>query len=179
MASRYGSQALGLVTTAESVITSFSLAGFEVGFDLPLGRFCRAKVGDHFVGRFWFAPPPTTGRTHCNPGRFQTCAGGFATDSGRLLDAPQRPAQPSRAKTCCFFSFQDIGHAHGAYKSPRESMSRTLLSLAGFQVIISGRFWVIAEVSTLFSTTEMASGSSTQKVGLPTLTNAWPTRSPG
>jgi hypothetical protein len=27
----------------------------------------------------------------------------------------------------------------------RESMSRTLLSLAGFQVILSGRFWVIAE----------------------------------
>ena len=27
-------------------------------------------------------------------------------------------------------------------------MSRTLLSLAGFQVIISGRFWVIAEVFT-------------------------------
>jgi hypothetical protein len=40
---------------------------------------------------------------------------------------------------------QDIGHAHGAYKPPRESMSRTLLSLAGFQVIISGRFCVIAE----------------------------------
>jgi hypothetical protein len=29
-----------------------------------------------------------------------------------------------------------------------ESMSRTLLSLAGFQVILSGRFWVIAEGST-------------------------------
>ncbi len=28
-------------------------------------------------------------------------------------------------------------------------MSRTLLSLAGFQVIISGRFWVIAEVSSM------------------------------
>jgi hypothetical protein len=27
-------------------------------------------------------------------------------------------------------------------------MSRTLFSLAGFQVIISGRFWVIAEGST-------------------------------
>jgi len=26
-------------------------------------------------------------------------------------------------------------------------MSRTLLSLAGFQVIITGRFWVIAEVN--------------------------------
>src|SRR5450755_1646345 len=35
MASRYGSQALGLGTTAESVITSFSLAGFEVGFAFP------------------------------------------------------------------------------------------------------------------------------------------------
>src|SRR5260370_25921632 len=36
MASRYGSQALGLVTTAESVITSFSLAGFEVAVAFPL-----------------------------------------------------------------------------------------------------------------------------------------------
>jgi len=45
-----------------------------------------------------------------------------------------------------FFIFvQDIGHAHGAYKPPPASMSQTLLSLAGFQVIISGRFWVIAE----------------------------------
>src|SRR5216684_2581244 len=34
MASRYGSQAL--MTTAESVITSFSLAGFEVAFAFPL-----------------------------------------------------------------------------------------------------------------------------------------------
>ena len=39
----------------------------------------------------------------------------------------------------------DIGHAHGAYKPPPDSMSRTLLSLAGFQVITVGRFWVIAE----------------------------------
>jgi hypothetical protein len=40
---------------------------------------------------------------------------------------------------------QDIGHAHGGYKPPRVSMSRTPLSLAGFQVILIGRFWVIAE----------------------------------
>src|SRR5208337_1794088 len=26
------------------------------------GWFCRARVGDHFVGRFWRSPPPTTGR---------------------------------------------------------------------------------------------------------------------
>jgi hypothetical protein len=31
-------------------------------------------------------------------------------------------------------------------------MSRTLFSLAGFQVIISGRFWVIAEATGLFPT---------------------------
>lgn len=36
MASRYGSQALEPEITAESVITWFSLAGFEVVFDLPL-----------------------------------------------------------------------------------------------------------------------------------------------
>src|SRR5437870_2272596 len=35
MASRYGSQALGPGTMAESVITSFPLAGFEVGFAFP------------------------------------------------------------------------------------------------------------------------------------------------
>src|SRR5208337_3310381 len=110
------------------------------------GRFCRPGVGDHFVGRFWFAPPPATGRTHRNPRRFQVRACGFPTDSGRLLDAPQRPAQPSQSYDLLFLLFvQDIGHAHGAYKPPRESMSRTLLSLAGFQVIITGRFWVIAE----------------------------------
>jgi hypothetical protein len=40
---------------------------------------------------------------------------------------------------------QDIGHAHGAYKPPLASMSQTLLSSAGFQVILIGRFWVITE----------------------------------
>jgi len=55
----------------------------------------------------------------------------------RRSDQPSRP----RAKTVVLLFVQDIGHAHGAYKPPRESMSRTLLSLAGFQVILSGRFW--------------------------------------
>jgi hypothetical protein len=36
-------------------------------------------------------------------------------------------------------------------------MSQTLLSLAGFQVIISGRFWVIAEASRTASTPSEAS----------------------
>src|ERR1019366_359831 len=60
----------------------------------------------------------------------------------------QHPPQPPQSEDLLFLlSVQDIGHAHGAYKPPRESMSRTPLSLAGFQVILIGRFWVIAEVS--------------------------------
>src|ERR1035438_9172147 len=44
MASRYGSQALGLVTSSESVITS--LAGFEVAFAFPLvERFSGLGLG--------------------------------------------------------------------------------------------------------------------------------------
>src|ERR1019366_960058 len=58
----------------------------------------------------------------------------------------QHPPQPPQSEDLLFLLFvQDIGHAHGAYKPPRESMSRTPLSLAGFQVILIGRFWVIAE----------------------------------
>ena len=40
---------------------------------------------------------------------------------------------------------QDIGHAHGGYKPPRVSISDTPPSLGGFQVILSGQFWVIAQ----------------------------------
>src|ERR1035437_10854028 len=46
MASRYGSQALEPGTTAESVITSFSLAGFEVALAVPLlERFSGLGLG--------------------------------------------------------------------------------------------------------------------------------------
>ena len=34
---------------------------------------------------------------------------------------------------------------HYSFEESERDLSRTLLSLAGFQVIISGRFWVIAE----------------------------------
>src|SRR5271156_6241387 len=66
------------------------------GFPVRLagtGAGDRGRVGDHFVlvCRFWFAPPPATGQTHRTPRRFQVGAGGFPTDIGRLLDAPQRP----------------------------------------------------------------------------------------
>jgi hypothetical protein len=160
MASRYGSQALGPVTTAESVITSFSLAGFEVAFAFPFverfsglglglglglgignhrnGRFCRTGVGDHFVGRFWFAPPPATGRTHRNPRRFQVGAAvsrrTWVACWMRRSDQPSRP----RAKTCCFFSsFKTLA-------MPTEPTSlRGIQASAGFNVpdaTLVGRF---------------------------------------
>src|SRR5271165_4918514 len=119
--------------TSESVITS--LAGFAAPESVIT-----------WLAGFWRSPPPTAGRTHGNPSRFQVCTGGFATDPGRLLDPPQRPSQSPQSYDLLFLLFlQDIGHAHGAYKPPPASMSQTLLSLAGFQVILIGRFWVIAE----------------------------------
>src|SRR5271157_3296327 len=61
MASRYGSQALGLGTTAESVITSFSLAGFAVGFAFPfVERFSGLGLGSRgsgVIGMAGFAAP--------------------------------------------------------------------------------------------------------------------------
>ena len=107
---------------------------------------CLLQMWVRVAGRFRRSPPPTTWRTHRNPSRFEVCAGGFATDPGRLLDPPQRPSQSPQSYDLLFLLFlQDIGHAHGAYKPPPASMSQTLLSLAGFQVILIGRFWVIAE----------------------------------
>lgn len=66
---------------------------------IPITRIERVlgdypRVGKHRNGRFWFVPPPATGQTQHNPRRFQIRAGSFATNSGRLLDAQQRPAQP-------------------------------------------------------------------------------------
>ncbi len=127
MASRYGSQALGPETTVESVITSFSLAGFEVGFDLPLLEgFSGLGLGlglglqaSGITGMTGFAAPKSVitslaGFGSCRP---QPLGGRTAIPaafryalavSRRILVAcwMRRSDQPSRprAKTCCFFS---------------------------------------------------------------------------
>src|ERR1700722_16193961 len=168
MASRYGSQALGRLNTAESVITSFSLAGFEVAFAFPLlERFSGLGLqlgsrGSGITGMAGFAAPESviTSLAGFGSHRPQPLGGRPAIPAAfryapavsrripvacwmRRSDQPSRP----RAKTCCFFSsFKTLA-------MPTESTSLRgiqcpgrLLSLAGFQVIISGRFWVIAEV---------------------------------
>ena len=127
MASRYGSQALGPVTTAESVITSFSLAGFEVAFAFPLvERFSGLGLGlqlgsrgSGITGMAGFAAPKSviTSLAGFGSHRPQPLGGRTAIPaafryalavSRRILVAcwMRRSDQPSRprAKTCCFFS---------------------------------------------------------------------------
>jgi hypothetical protein len=121
MASRYGSQALRPETTAESVITWFSLAGFEVVFDLPLlegfsglglqasgitgmaGFAAPKSVITSLAGFGSHRPQPLGGRTAI-PAAFRYAL----AVSRRILVAcwMRRSDQPSRprAKTCCFFS---------------------------------------------------------------------------
>jgi len=150
---------LDVVLSSESVITSFSLAGFEVAFPFVERFSGLGSRGSGTTGMAGFAalesvitslagfdshhPQPQGGRTVI-PTAFR-----YAPAVSRRIPVAcwmRRSDQPSRprAKTCCFF-VQDIGHALGAYKPARESMSRTLLSLAGFQVILTGRFWVISD----------------------------------
>src|ERR1017187_5754341 len=171
MASRYGSQALEPGTTAESGITSFSFAGFEVAVAVSLlERFSGLGLGLGFrasgtTGIVGFAAPesvitslagfgsrrphPLGGRTAI-PAVFRYAL----AVSRRILvacwirrsDHPSRP----RAKTCCFFfSFKTLAMPTEPTSLRRASMSQTLLSLAGFQVILTGRFWVIAEADML------------------------------
>jgi len=127
MASRYGSQALGLGTTAESVITSFSLAGFEVAFAFPfVERFSGLGLqltlgsrGSGSTGMAGFAAPESviTSLAGFGSHRPQPLGGRTAIPAAfryapavsrrtwvacwmRRSDQPSRP----RAKTCCFFS---------------------------------------------------------------------------
>src|SRR5881628_334840 len=62
----------------------------------------------------------------------------------------RRSGQPSlpSAMTCCLFdSFKTLLMPTQPTRLHRDSMSGTSLPLAGFQVIIIGRFWVINEES--------------------------------
>src|ERR1035438_7646101 len=97
MASRYGSQALGPVTTAESGITLFSLAGFEVVLAFPLlERFSGLGL--------WFRASGTTGIAgFAAPESVITSLAGFGS---------HRP-QPLGGRTAIPAAFRwEIGRAH-------------------------------------------------------------------
>src|SRR5215207_3456956 len=127
-------------------------AGFRLTFGVGghlVGRFCRgARVGGHLVGRFCrSAPAPRSGRPDRDSRSLQVDPGRFAPDSGFLLNAPQRPAEPAEGDhLLLFFVAQDIASAERGYPSARESMSYPDFPLAGFEVSPIGRFWVSPEV---------------------------------
>ena len=75
-----------------------------------------------------------------------------AAVSRRTPVAPwiRRSVHPSRPKaiTCCFFSsFKTLAISAEAIASRRSQCPGVGLPMAGFQVIIYGRFWVITEVT--------------------------------
>src|SRR5271155_915582 len=162
-----GWRGLRSVITSESVIPS--LAGFEVGFAFPfVERFSGLGLqltlgsrGSGITAMAGFAAPesvitPLAGFGSYRP---QPLGGRTAIPAAfrwplavsrripvacwmRRSDQPSRP----RAKTCCFFSsFKTLAMPTEPTSLRGIQCPGRLLSLAGFQVIISGRFWVIAE----------------------------------
>jgi hypothetical protein len=71
----------------------------------------------------------------------------FAPNTGIPLDSPQRPAQPPQSEDLLFLFFgQDVTHiAEGIGPRVGINVLDGGLSLAGFQVIIDGRFWVFTK----------------------------------
>ena len=79
----------------------------------------RVRVGGHFFGRICgrVAPPP--GRPHGEPDGLEVGAGGLAPHARRLLDAPERPAQPPKCQNFpSFVVAQDVGYAGERNPSP-------------------------------------------------------------
>ena len=120
-----------------------------------IGRFC-ARVGGHLVGRFCRCTPSPSARwPHRDASGSQICrrrsrGGRSWAFSMRRSDHPSRP----NAMTCCFFSsFKTLlTSTEGSCPRVRLNVLGDGLSLAGFQVIIYGRFWVITEAMASFFT---------------------------
>ena len=71
-------------------------------------------VGGHLTGRIWGRQPSVPRIAHDDPGGLEVGAGGLAPHARRLLDAPQRPAQPPKCQNFpSFLVAQDVGHAGG------------------------------------------------------------------
>ena len=86
-------------------------------------------------------PHPPGARTG-DAGGLQISPRRFPPNACFLLDAPQRPAQPSqRDDLLSLFFAQDIAHVDGGYPSAGFNVLTAFL-LAGFQVTLIGRFWV-------------------------------------
>jgi hypothetical protein len=88
--------------------------------------------------------------THHDTGGFQIAADRLAPDTGRFLDARERPAQsPERADLLLCGVVQDVAHpGEGLHVHRlRQRLGRRQL-IAGFEVSINCRIWVSTEDST-------------------------------
>ena len=128
------------------------------------GRFCPAESVDtsrwwpvlpdrvgghpHAGGRFWRPDPRAAARgSHRDPRRAQVTARRLPTDPCLRFDPAQRPSQsPQRHYLLSSVLAQDVCHPGAGPQVPRlRQRLGALLLVAGFQVSISGRFWVSTE----------------------------------
>ena len=107
-----------------------SLAGFAVVFAFPLSeRFsglglivaspaASDPVVTSLAGFAGGRRPHAPGGRTAIPGCLQIGTGGFSAYPGFLLDAPQRPSQPSQSYNLLSFLFaQDVAHADEGYSA--------------------------------------------------------------
>ena len=104
----------------------------EVGGPLT-GRICR--VGGHRTGRFWRWPGPARPADR-DPSRLEIGARRLATDSRRLFNAAERPAQPPQSENLLLSVVpQDVGHSGGRPQGPlpRQRPGASLPHWPGFR----------------------------------------------
>jgi hypothetical protein len=83
---------------------------------------------------------------HHDPDLFQVARRGLAAHAYRFLNPPQRPAQTPEGYDLLFlFIAQDIAHMRRVSPHAQNQRPERGLYMAGFQVIIYGRFWVFTE----------------------------------
>ncbi len=71
-----------------------------------VGRFCQFRVGGHPIGRFCRRlPSPTTRGSQRDSGCSQISARSLSADTGRPLNTPQRPSEPSQCYYLLFLFF--------------------------------------------------------------------------
>jgi hypothetical protein len=109
----------------------------------------RRRVGGHLRGngRFWFPFSWTAPSADGDTRRPEIGPGRLASNTGLLLNPPERPSEASERQDLLLFDqVQDVPHATEEYMSSSPSTSRLRRQLmAGFEVSINGRFWVSTE----------------------------------
>ncbi len=102
--------------------------------------------GALIYGRFWRPPTPASGWSHYDAGLSQVAGRRLAANAHRFLNLSKRPSQsPQGYDWLSLVVAQDVAHiAEGIALRPFNVLTAALY-MAGFQVIMYGRFWVFTE----------------------------------